>query len=94
MPHPVVPEGRRVRDGHVSLDVGNGMSAATTAAMAKVEDIMGPSKFRDELRATAKTLVTEGKGLLACDEPPHVLPGRMKMCYDDVAVCDEAWRIK
>jgi len=70
------------------------MSEATAAAMAKVEDVMAPSKFRDELRATAKALVTDAKGILACDEPPHVLPGRMKMCYDDVSVCDEAWRIK
>jgi len=70
-------------------------NGATSAAMAKVEASMAPSSFRDELRATAQALVAEGKGLLACDEPPKVLPGRMKMCYEGNAdeVCDEAWRI-
>ena len=58
-------------------------------AMARVEDVMAPSSFRDELRETAKRLVTKGKGLLACDEPPHVLPNRMKMCWSDKAECDE-----
>ena len=55
---------------------------------------LGPSKYRDELRRTAKLLIAPSKGLLACDEPPHVLPGRMKMCWTDPKECTEAWRIK
>ena len=55
---------------------------------------LGPSKYRDELRRTAKLLIAPSKGLLACDEPPHVLPGPMKMCWTDPKECTEAWRIK
>jgi len=61
--------------------------------MGKVDAVLAPSSFRDELRATAKLLVTAGKGLLACDEPPHVLPGRMKMCWTKAEECTEEWRI-
>jgi len=64
-----------------------------TNGMQKVEAALAPSPFRDELRATAKRLVTEGKGLLACDEPPTVLPNRMNMCWTNKEECDEAWRI-
>jgi len=63
------------------------------AGMKAIEETLAPSPFRDELRATAKALVVAGKGLLACDEPPHVLPGRMKMCWSDVEECTEEWRI-
>jgi len=63
------------------------------ADMDKVEAVVAPSPYRDELRATAQALVAAGKGLLACDEPPHVLPGRMKMCWTDEKQCTEQWRI-
>lgn len=63
------------------------------AGMKAVEATIAPSTYRDELRATAKALVAAGKGLLACDEPPHVLPGRMKMCWTNAEECTEAWRI-
>lgn len=63
------------------------------AGMAEVEAVLAPSQFRDELRATAKAMVATGKGLLACDEPPHVLPGRMKMCWENESDCTEEWRI-
>ena len=72
----------------------NGDSVAS--AMEKVDAAMAPSPFKDELRATAQALACQpGKGLLACDEPPHVLPGRMQMCWPgkDIAECDEEWRI-
>jgi fructose-bisphosphate aldolase class I len=62
------------------------MAAAVDAALA-------PSPFRDELRATAKAMVVAGKGLLACDEPPHVLPTRMKMCWTKPEETTEEWRI-
>merc|ERR1711959_6432 len=61
--------------------------------MSEVENALAPSLFRDELRATAKRLITSGKGLLACDEPPHVLPNRMKMCWSEPEECTEEWRI-
>ena len=60
----------------------------------ELEAFLGPSKYRDELRRTAKLLVATGKGLLACDEPPGVLPGRMTMCWSDESECTEAWRIR
>ena len=60
----------------------------------ELEAFLGPSKYRDELRRTAKLLVATGKGLLACDEPPGVLPGRMTMCWSDASECTEAWRIR
>ena len=61
-------------------------------AMEKIEATMAPSQYRAELRRTALALVAPGKGLLACDEPPHVLPNRMKMCWSDVSECTEEWR--
>lgn len=48
--------------------------------------------YEAELRATAAAMVERGKGLLACDEPPHVLPQRMKMCWTDLEACDATWR--
>jgi len=66
-------------------DLNSGMEAVETA--------LAPSPYREELRATAKALVVAGKGLLACDEPPHVLPGRMKMCWKTPEECTEEWRI-
>lgn len=69
------------------------MATTLEEALRKVETALAPSTFRDELRATAAALVHEGKGLLACDEPPHVLPGRMKMCWEKEEDCTEAWRI-
>lgn len=65
---------------------------AVREAMEAIERAIAPSQYRDELRATAKALVSRGKGLLACDEPPHVLPTRMKMCWSDSAECTEEWR--
>eukprot|EP00427_Karlodinium_veneficum_P052251 CAMPEP_0169366902 /NCGR_PEP_ID=MMETSP1017-20121227/33377_1 /TAXON_ID=342587 /ORGANISM="Karlodinium micrum, Strain CCMP2283" /LENGTH=366 /DNA_ID=CAMNT_0009464895 /DNA_START=35 /DNA_END=1136 /DNA_ORIENTATION=- len=61
--------------------------------IAAVDANLAPSAYRDELRATAKELVAAGKGLLACDEPPHVLPTRMKMCWSKPEECNEEWRI-
>jgi fructose-bisphosphate aldolase class I len=61
--------------------------------LAALEAKLAPSTFRDELRATAKAMLVTGKGLLACDEPPHVLPTRMKMCWKDSKECTEDWRI-
>lgn len=62
--------------------------------MEAVEAKLAPSSYRAELRATAQALVADGKGLLACDEPPHVLPTRMKMCWTNPEECTEEWRIK
>lgn len=62
-------------------------------ALKKVEAALAPSTFREELRATAAAMVQEGKGLLACDEPPHVLPTRMQMCWEKQEECTEDWRI-
>jgi len=62
------------------------------SAMKKVEDVLAPSTYREELRQTAQKLVAAGKGILACDEPPHVLPTRMKMCWNDASECTEEWR--
>lgn len=60
----------------------------------ELDEFLGPSQYRDELRSTAQAMVATGKGLLACDEPPSVLPGRMRCCWKDLDECDEAWRIK
>lgn len=68
-------------------------SASMEAELQKVDAALAPSSFRDELRATAEAMVSEGKGLLACDEPPHVLPGRMQMCWEKKEDCTEAWRV-
>jgi len=59
----------------------------------RVNTKFAPSPFCDELRATAKALVSHGKGLLACDEPAHVLPTRMQMCWSSPEECTEEWRI-
>lgn len=69
------------------------MTKRSHSEIEAVEQILAPSPYRDELRATAKALVVAGKGLLACDEPPHVLPGRMKMCWETPEQCTEQWRI-
>jgi fructose-bisphosphate aldolase class I len=51
---------------------------------------------RERFRAVARALVADGRGILACDEPPHVLPTRMKCCWERLgsaeSVCDGAWR--
>ena len=47
MPHPVVPEGCRVRDGHVSLDVGNGMSVDVGIGGAKIGETIGSTFGRE-----------------------------------------------
>jgi len=69
------------------------MAKRSRSEFESVDETLAPSQYRDELRATAKALVAAGKGLLACDEPPHVLPGRMKMCWSKDEECTEEWRI-
>ena len=59
---------------------------------AALDAALSPSPYRDELRKTAQAMVARGKGLLACDEPPAVLPQRMKQCWTSLDACDAAWR--
>jgi len=65
---------------------------AATAERKDLEAFNASPRYRDELRATAAKLVAPGKGLLACDEPPNVLPQRMKQCWTSLEECDAAWR--
>lgn len=67
------------------------MAAMSSAAELEAA-LGGASPYRDELRLTAQQMVAAGKGLLACDEPPAVLPQRMPMCWTDLGACDAAWR--